>query len=220
MLRGIFVTGTDTNVGKTIVCAALLQGLRYSSSIRYWKPIQTGVETDDDTATVLALSGREPRAVLAEGIRLPLPLSPHLAARLAGIEIGLDSLVERVAAQPASDRWIVEGAGGLLVPINTQAVMADLIGALGLPALVVARTSLGTINHTLLTLEGLRSRAIAVAGVVMVGDPNRENLAAIERYGRVPVLGELPWIPSLTADSLQRASASLDRKGELWPHFE
>src|SRR5207244_3973112 len=106
---------------------------------------------------------------------LPRPVSPHLAARLSGTSIDLAELVWMVLAQPAGQRWVVEGAGGVLVPVNTSELMVDLIVQLELPALVVARSSLGTINHTLLTLEALRSRSVQVAGVVIVGSPDAEN---------------------------------------------
>jgi dethiobiotin synthetase len=99
--------------------------------------------------------------------------------------------------------WIVEGAGGVLVPLNARELMIDLIGRLQLPVIVAARSGLGTINHTTLTLEALRSRQIAVAGVIMIGEPNAENRAAIERYARVRVLGELPILQPLDCDTLR-----------------
>ena len=155
MLRGLFITGTDTGVGKTIVSAALLHRYRPLVTLRYWKPIQTGIEQDDDTAEVRRLAVCTESEVLDQGVRLPNPVSPHLAAQLAGQPIDLALLTSVVASRSRSDRWMVEGAGGMLVPINHAEMMADLVRALDLPALVVARSSLGTINHTLLTLESL-----------------------------------------------------------------
>jgi dethiobiotin synthetase len=115
-----------------------------------------------------------------------------------------------------SERWIVEGAGGVLVPINDTEMMADLIGLLGLPALVVARSSLGTINHTLSTLEALRSRGLAVAGVVMVGDRNDDNRLAIEQYGRVGVVGEMPRFDRMTPEVVAHwAATELDPNEQL-----
>jgi dethiobiotin synthase len=184
--------------------------------LRYWKPIQTGIERDDDTAEVLRLTGHDRRRVLERGVRLERPVSPHLAARLGGLTIRLDALIDLIASEPATDRWIVEGAGGVLVPINPADSMADLIVRLGLPALVVARTALGTINHTLLTLEALRARSAAVAGVVMVGPGDAENRRAIEEYGRVQVVGELPTLDPLTPATLSEWSRTgLDRDGRL-----
>jgi dethiobiotin synthetase len=215
VLRGLFVTGTDTGVGKTVTSAALFHRYRDRLPLRYWKPIQTGIEQDDDTYEVARLAGCRPDELLTSGVRLERPVSPHLAARLSGRPIDLAALVACVRAEPDS-RWIVEGAGGALVPIGDTAIMADLMTLLGLPAVVVARTALGTINHTLLTVEALRRRSIPTAGVIMVGAPNADNREAIERYGRVRVLGEMPNVEPLTAESLMRWAASgLDRDGRL-----
>jgi dethiobiotin synthase len=188
-VRGLFVTGTDTGVGKTVLSAAVM--LRYPEAC-YWKPIQTG--PDDDTAEVGRLSGGQ---VLDEGIRLPDPVSPHLAARLAGMTIELPSRASDGAV------YIIEGAGGVLVPVNESQTMIDLMVLLGLPVIVAARTTLGTINHTLLTIEALRARALRVAGVVMIGDGNADNRAAIEHYGNVAVVGEMPRFDPLTRESLR-----------------
>lgn len=195
--------------------AALL--CRYRSlAPRYWKPIQTGIEQDDDSAEVARLSGCDAADVLAKGIRLPRPLSPHLSAELAGCEIDVSVVAATVTAQPGGRPWIVEGAGGVLVPINRHDLMVDLMARLGLPAVLVTRSRLGTINHTLLTLEALGRRAIPVAGVVMVGDPNPDNRAAIERYGGVPVLGELATFDTLGPESLRHwAETALDVEGQL-----
>ena len=217
MLRGLFVTGTDTGVGKTVVSAALLH--RYGGGPappRYWKPIQTGTRLDDDTAEVRRLTAGVGVEVVDEGIRLPEPVSPHLAAALAGTEIDLAPLVARRSGGAASGAWIVEGAGGVLVPINRSSLMVDLIGRLGLAALVVARSSLGTINHTLLTLACLRDRSVPVAGVVLVGEPDRHNRAAIEDYGRVAVLGEMPRFERVSAAVLAGwAPGGLDPRARL-----
>ena len=216
MLRGLFVTGTDTGVGKTVVAAALFHRYRPLVTLRYWKPIQTGIEQDDDTGEVRRLAACAESEVLDRGVRLPNPVSPHLAAQLAGQPIDLPPLTQVVASSPRSDRWIVEGAGGVLVPVNRAEMMADLVQALDLPALVVARSSLGTINHTLLTLESLRARSLVVAGVVMVGDKNHHNRAAIETYGQVGVIGEMPRFDRLSADTLAAwAAVELDPGAKL-----
>lgn len=203
------MTGTDTGVGKTVVCAALLHRLRRERAVRYWKPVQTGIEEDDDTQTVKRLAGCSPREVFNAGVRLPRPVSPHLAARLSGTTIALDDLLTLASAQPASEFWIVEGAGGALVPLNAEALIVDLATRLALPIVVVTRTTLGTINHTLLTIEALRARLLPIAGVVMVGNPNPDNREAIEHFGRVSVIGELPVLAPLTPATLQEAALAL-----------
>jgi len=209
-MKGLFVTGTDTNVGKTVVSAALLHRCRRLGPVGYWKPIQTGVP-DDDTAVVRELASCSGAELYDIGVRLPRPLSPHLAAELCGQTIEMESILH-IAQQADPDRcWIVEGAGGVLVPINRERLMIDLMAALRLPAVVVARSSLGTINHTLLTLEALRARAIEVFGVVIAGDPNPHNRRAIETYGAVAILGEMPRFSGLTPGILQDwASVELD----------
>ena len=213
MQRGLFVTGTDTGVGKTVVSAALMIALRPSGPMRYWKPIQTGIEQDDDTATVAWLAGCSSAELLTSGVRLRRPVSPHLAARLSGVAIDLPPLEDTFNDASKSSRLIVEGAGGALVPVNDLQFMTDLMARLDLPAVIAARSTLGTINHTLLTIEALRHRSLTIAGVVLVGPPNAENRRAIEQYGDVRVLGDMPIFDALTPDVLSAwAGAELDRE--------
>src|SRR5262249_16377562 len=197
MKPGLFVTGTDTNVGKTALSAAVMQRYRSKMPLRYWKPVQTGYPEDDDTATVRHLAGWASAGIHDCGVRLPRPLSPHLSARLAGVHIDVAGVLGMAA--PGSG-WIVEVAGGVLVPLNERELMIDLIGALGTAALVATRSTLGTINHTLLTIQAMRARSIPVAGVVMIGESNGENRQAIETYGGVAVLGEMPRFTELSAE--------------------
>ncbi len=213
-MKGLFVTGTDTGVGKTVVASALMHRYRGSERLRYWKPIQTGIEIDNDTATVRRLGACADEEIFDEGVRLQKPVSPHLAARWAGMRIDLADL-RRLAKDDAAT-WIVEGAGGLLVPVNESQTMADWIAGLKLPVLVAARTGLGTINHTLLTLEALRARALRVAGVIMIGEPNVDNRAAIEEYGQVTVVAEMPFLRPLDPGLLGEWSLThLDPQGQL-----
>jgi len=216
-LKGFFITGTDTGVGKTTVSAAFMHRYRLEASLRYWKPIQTGIEGSDDTSDVAQLGRCHQGEIVPWGIRLPRPVSPHLAARWAGTTIEIPPLLDAIAREPHDRSWIVEGAGGVLVPINDDGqTMADLMVGLNLPTIVVARTTLGTINHTLLTLDALRRRDLRVAGVVMVGDRNSDNTAAIEQYGSVAVLGHMPRFEALTAEVLEAWSRSeLDPEGRL-----
>ena len=189
-MRGVFVTGTDTGVGKTVTAAVLASSRGWG----YWKPIQTGSESD--TAEVARLTGCR---VWDRGERLPDPVSPHLAARRVGKEIDVDAIV---AQAPFSGQWVVEGAGGVLVPINDAVKMIDLMVMLNLPVIVAARTTLGTINHTLMTLQTLRAQGLDVEKVVMVGEPNPDNKDAIEFYGDV-VVEELPWMEPLTPEGVR-----------------
>jgi dethiobiotin synthetase len=134
---------------------------------------------------------------------------------LSGTTIDLDALLDSFAAD-SGGAWIVEGAGGVLVPINDSESMADLMRRLQLPVVVSARSTLGTINHTLLTIEALRRRDLQIAGVVMVGEPNAENRAAIERYGDVAVIGEMPRFTPLDRPALSAwARSQLDADSRL-----
>ena len=201
-MKGLFVTGTDTGVGKTVAAAALMHRFRGVAPLRYWKPIQTGIEIDDDTATVRRLGACSEDELFDQGARLPKPVSPHLAAQWAGQRIDLAELRALIGNDDVDTTWIVEGAGGLLVPINESQTMADWIARLALPVLVVARSGLGTINHTLLTLEALQARSLRVVGVMMIGEPNADNRAAIEKYGHVPVVAEMPFLTPLDSGLL------------------
>jgi malonyl-CoA O-methyltransferase len=206
--RGVFVTGTDTGVGKTVVSAALVRAWGGS----YWKPAQTGLaDGDDDTATVTRLAGLTRERVAPPACALQAPLSPAAAAALEGVAVEF----ERLAVLPAlPEPLVVEGAGGVLVPLDGERLMVDLMARLGLPVLLVARSTLGTINHSLLSLEALRTRGLAVAGIVMSGPPNSGNRAALEQYGGVRVLAELPHIVPLDISAL---AARLPPLAEVLP---
>lgn len=181
-MSGVFVTGTDTDVGKTMVSAWLVRSWRAD----YWKPVQSGVGQGADIEVIRQVcpdARLHPSAYL-----LSQPLSPHDAAEKDGLRIRLGAF-----ALPATDRTlVVEGAGGVLVPLNDRHLMVDLMEHLGLPIIVVARSGLGTINHTLLTLEALRHRNLPIAGVILNGPHNPANRAAIEHFGKAEVIGELP----------------------------
>jgi len=197
-----------------VVSAALIRRYR-DRPLKYWKPIQTGIEQDDDSAEVQRLGGIGPARVLDDGIRLPRPVSPHLAAKLSGTSISTQSLTS-LAASMSDGGWIVEGAGGVLVPLNDRELLVDLMASLRLPVVIVARSGLGTINHTLMTIEVLGRRSLPIAGVVMVGPLEPENRLAIEHHGRVAVLGEMPMMIPLTTDRLKAwAETSLDAGGRL-----
>lgn len=176
----IFVTGTGTDVGKTVVSAWLCWHFRAD----YWKPVQAGLAPASDSETVSQLSGARCHP---EIYRLPLAASPHHAAVHARQPI----LLSRLTPPPA-EQLVVEGAGGVLVPLNEHARMIDLMAQLSYPIILVAHSGLGTINHTCLSIEALRARRLPLLGVIMSGPPHPENRKAIERYGQAPVLAELP----------------------------
>jgi dethiobiotin synthetase len=193
----IFVTGTSTDIGKTVVSAILMCGTRG----RYWKPVQTGMEEGTDTRWIRQVTGLPEEHFLPERYCLRRALSPHAAAALAGVNIALEDFA--LPGGASSGPLIVEGAGGVMVPINERHFMLDLMVRLGLPVLVVASSRLGTINHTLLTIDKLRSRDLEVAGVVMNGPPEEGNRRAIEHYGRTQVIARIEPMPEIDRGVLQ-----------------
>jgi malonyl-CoA O-methyltransferase len=207
-LRGVFVTGTDTGVGKTVASTCLVRAW----DADYWKPVQTGLDEDEgDTAAVARIAGVSPERLHPPAFQFGPPVSPHLAAALEGVEISLDRL-----ALPASPRPIVvEGAGGPLVPLNPRETMVDLMRALDLPVIVVAADRLGAINHTLLAIEALRARGLEVAGVILTGGPFADNAQAITSHGRTRVLARLPWAMQVDADAVSRWAPQLPRLEDL-----
>ncbi|EIZ80959.1 dethiobiotin synthase [Novosphingobium sp. Rr 2-17] len=195
----IVVTGTDTGVGKTVFSAALAGALGGF----YWKPVQAGPDEDggSDAIRVAKLSGLHPNHVLTEAYRLATPCSPHRAAEIDGVEIDLARL-----ALPAVDGpLVVEGAGGVLVPLTRQTTYADQFARWGAPVVIVARTGLGTINHTLLSIEALRARGVALLGVAFVGDAVPDSEATIATMGQVRRLGRLPLLNAVTRETLAAA---------------
>ncbi|MEW5733721.1 MAG: dethiobiotin synthase [Thermodesulfobacteriota bacterium] len=198
-LLRVFVTGTDTGVGKTVVSAVLAAGL----SAIYWKPVQSGLDGPTDTDLVREMTGLPADRFLPEAWTLKEPLSPHAAAALEGRTIRLSDFSLPETAPEAS--LVVEGAGGIMVPINDRHFMLDVMERLGLPVVLVCRSGLGTINHSLLSLAALRGRNIPVLGAVMNGPPNPGNREAIEAYGKIPVLAELPPLASLAPGVVRQA---------------
>jgi len=200
MTQGFIVTGTDTGVGKTVFSAALTAALDGC----YWKPVQAGRDDGTDAEAVARLAGLNADRVFPEAYCLTTPCSPHLAAAIDGVEID----PARLALPDGSRPLIIEGAGGALVPLTRSLVYADLFCRWGLPVIIVARTTLGTINHSLLTIEALRRRQIMVHGVAFVGEENADSEAIICQLGRVKRLGRLERLPTLDSASLAQAFAS------------
>ena len=205
--RSIVVTGTDTDVGKTVFAAGLAGALGSS----YWKPVQAGLEGATDTARVAALSGLPSAKLLPEAYRLRTPCSPHRAAELDGIEIDTDRLTPR----PIEGLLVIEGAGGVLVPVTRDTLFADLFARWGLPVVLVARTGLGTINHSLLSIEALNARAVPLLGIAFIGDAQEDSEAIIAERGKVRRLGRLPQLAPLDRASLRQAFAANFNLGDF-----
>ncbi len=192
----LIVCGTDTDVGKTVVSALVVQGL----GARYWKPVQSGLEDGGDSGRLQQLLQLPTERLLPEAYRFEAPVSPHWAAERQGLTID----PSRLALPAGSEPLVVETAGGLLVPLRRDWFQIEQIAVWGLPVLLVARSGLGTLNHTLLSLEALRRRSIPVLGLVLNGPPHPDNPRTLESLGGVPVLAELPPLDPLTAAALER----------------
>ncbi len=191
------VTGTDTGIGKTVFSAALAGALGAS----YWKPVQSGLEDETDSKCVRRLARLPAEKILPEAYRLELPASPHIAAAREGIGIERAALGLPAAAGPL----VIEGAGGLMVPLSDTLLFIDMFASWNLPVILCARTALGTINHTLLSLEALNSRRVPVHGVAFIGEPNRRVEETIVSFGKARRLGCLPFLDPLNEASLARA---------------
>ena len=208
MSTRIIVTGTDTGIGKTVFAAGLT---RFLDGV-YFKPVQAGLDGETDTAVVQRLSGLSAMRVLPEIWQLSTAASPHLAAERDGIMID-----PRQLTLPALDRpLVVEGAGGLMVPLTRDVLYIDVFATWRAPVVLCARTSLGTLNHTLLSLEALQRRGIPILGVALIGDAHADNARTLKEMGRVPILGRLAHLDPLTPYNLNAAfSAAFLRESFL-----
>ncbi|HYD15038.1 MAG TPA: dethiobiotin synthase [Hyphomicrobium sp.] len=200
MTQGMIVTGTDTDVGKTVFAAALAGALQAT----YWKPIQCGFEDGGDSQRVRALSGLPPERIQPEAYRLAMAASPHRAAAAEGIDITLAKLKLPDAKRPL----VIEGAGGLMVPVNRQLLMIDVFASWRLPVVLVSRTALGTINHTLLSIEALNGRNIPILGIAFVGDEMPDSEHIITEMSGVRRLGRLPHLNRVNREALSEAFAA------------
>lgn len=205
--KGIFITGNGTGIGKTVVSAIVCEALNAD----YWKPVQAGNLHSSDTAWVSSMISSGAKRCHMESYRLSLPMSPHAAARRDGVRIEL----EKLTVPETENLLVVEGAGGVLVPLTDEALVADLMVRLALPILLVSRNYLGSINHTLLTLEALRERELSILGVVFNGPSNEDSENFIIEYGKVPCLGriseEREWSPALVKMYAMRLREELAR---------
>ena len=195
MKESLFVTGTDTNVGKTLLSALLVAAW----DAIYWKPIQTGAAEGTDRQTVIKLAEISESQTIPESYCFDPPVSPHLAAEASGVKIDL----ARIRVPAKLDKPVIaEGAGGILVPINDSELMLDLARHLGFPILIAARAALGTINHTLLTARALRCAKMSIMGVVMIGNRNKDNERSLEQFGGVAVVGWIRWLDKIDRETL------------------
>ncbi len=199
MSQRFVVTGTDTGVGKTVFAAALTAAL----DATYWKPVQAGLDDETDSALVARLADIPAGRILPEIYRLTAPCSPHRAAELDGIEID----PKRLTVPEVYGPLVIEGAGGALVPLTRSLLYADMFVDWCLPVIIVARTSLGTINHSLLTIEALRMRQIMIHGIAFVGEENADSETTICEMGKVRLLGRLAPIDPIEPGTLARAFA-------------
>jgi dethiobiotin synthetase len=196
----LVVTGTDTDIGKTVFAAGLCGFL----GARYWKPVQAGVPGDRETVAALGCV-----ETLPEVYRLKLPASPHQSAAAEGIVIDPDRLV------PPEDNVVIEGAGGLMVPLTRQTLFIDVFARWQIPLVLCARTALGTINHSLLSIAAIRARSIPLCGVAFIGEANAESETIITELGQVKRLGRLPPVKPLMRENLRAAFAENFRREDF-----
>jgi len=204
--KRIIICGTDTDVGKTIVSSFFVQGLKGI----YWKPIQSGTEEGTDTKTVCKLLDLEPNRYLSERYKFKAPVSPHWAAEKESRFIEPNNL----HLPDLDELIIIETAGGLMVPLNRNWLQIDQLKVWGAPIILVARTGLGTLNHTLLSLEALRNRNIHVLGIVLNGPPHNDNPQTLEQFGDTQILASLPIFDEVNAKVLSQEwnKQQLDQK--------
>jgi dethiobiotin synthetase len=227
-MRGVFVTGTDTEVGKTVLAAAIVAAaVDQGIAVAAFKPVVTGLDEesgewppDHELLAQTANAGQTPDDVAP--YRFGPAVSPHLAQLLSGDEIDPDELLARAEAESErAEALVVEGVGGLLVPLTPDYLVRDFAGELSLPVVIAARPGLGTINHSLLTVEAARAVALRIQAVVLTPWPDEpsqlewSNLETIERFGEVPVIG-LPYADP-EPHSLAQAGAALPVSDWLSP---
>ena len=189
-----FITGIGTGIGKTIVSAIVAEKLKAD----YWKPIQSGDLDISDSLFIEHLISNTQTVIHPESYRLGQPLSPHLSAKLDGIRISLDE----IKAPQTKNGLIIEGAGGLMVPLNDEHLILDLIKNLKAKVIVVSQNYLGSINHTLLTLEILKINNIQVEGIIFNGVTNTESENYIADYSKVKVLGKIPKLSIIDKNTI------------------
>ena len=201
MSKKYFVSGIGTEVGKTVVSAAITQYLKAD----YWKPVQSGDLQFSDSMKIEKWTSFQ-GVIHPEGFRLNIPASPHYSARMDGVEIKLEDFV----LPQTENNLVVEGAGGLLVPISEEKLVVDLIKELDLEVVLVVRNYLGSINHSLLSIEALKARDIKIAGIVYSGSPNEESERIIEVFSGVKTLAKLPELDVVDQEGIDKLAACFE----------
>ncbi len=203
---GLIVSGADTDAGKTVVSAVLLRGLGGT----YWKPLQSGTQDGTDTALVQRLTGLDDSHFLPEAYSFAAPFSPQQAAEMEGAAVDVDRLRLPEADRLAHRPLLVEGAGGLLVPVTREVLYADLFEGWALPVILVGRNRLGIVNHMLLSIAECRRRGLRMLGFILSGSGNPENAKAIARHGDIACLGEIPEVNFSSQAGLAQAVEAVD----------
>lgn len=196
-----FITGIGTGIGKTLVSAVLTEKLKAD----YWKPIQSGDLDTSDSITVGNLIANTQTVIHPESYRLTQPLSPHLSARLDGVDIDLD----KINIPLTDNNLIIEGAGGLMVPLNEHELIVDLIKKLGVEVILVSQNYLGSINHTLLSVNLLKQYEIPIKGIIFNGEKNTETERYILQYTKIKKLGSIPSFSNIDKENVKAAGQNL-----------
>ena len=216
MTHKFIITGTDTDIGKTVFSAALMLGLEAAGHTpHYWKPVQSGITENVDTRRVQKLTNLPDERFLSERYIFSEPLSPHLAAEKDGAEIDVDALQDPAQMPVCAGALVIEGAGGLMVPLTRNNLQINVFQKWKAPLILCARTGLGTINHTLLSLEAIWARDIPLKGVVFIGDDNADNIRTIAEMSKVKVLGRLPLADELDDTMLRLLFANNFKIGDF-----
>ncbi len=209
MSQKFIIAGTDTDIGKTVFSAALMLGLEDAGyTPHYWKPVQSGITDIVDTKQVQILSNLPDDRFLPERYIFSEPLSPHRAAEIDEVTVDIDALQDKSQIPKCDGALIIEGAGGLMVPLTRENLQVNLFKKWDIPIILCARTGLGTINHTLLSLEAIWSRGIKLKGLVFIGEENIDNIRTIAEFSKVKILGHLPKINPLDNTMLRLVFAN------------
>lgn len=209
IMNKIVITGTDTDIGKTIFSAALMLGLE-AAGVRphYWKPVQSGIADGVDTDTVQNYTELSNDRFLPESYVFLTALSPHRSAEIDGAKIDIDDLKDQNNIPTCNGTLIIEGAGGLMVPMTRKDLQIDIYKQWQIPLILCARTGLGTINHTLLSIEALKKRSIPLKGLVFIGEDNPDNVNTIAAFSKAKVLGIMPKLEQVSRNNLMQVFAT------------